>query len=89
MSTQIQLLGGEKNAKDTHITHIGHTHPCPPQAHTLAQAHSEGAAPPHLWELTAEPQAYQKIRGPWEWSRHIASPLPAPRIKGPYVSDFT
>lgn len=74
----------------THISPTSATHTLVPHRLThLLRPTVRGAAPPHLWELTAEPQAYQKIRGPREWSRHIASPLPAPRVKGPYVSDFT
>lgn len=78
------FLEEKKNTKHTHVTHIHHTHRCPAQAHTLAQT--------PLWERTAVPRACQKIQGPRERSTCTPSPLSpllAPRIKGPYISDFT
>lgn len=48
-----------ENTKDVHITHVCHTHPCPPLARW---SRAEWAASFSCWELMAEPWACQKIR---------------------------
>lgn len=91
-----------ENTKDVHITHVFHTHPCPPLARW---SRGEWAASFSSWEMMAEPWACQKIRGP-KGMEHVHPPTEpqtesregqrqgketpdGPKRKGLYIPGFT
>lgn len=87
----------------THTSPTSATHPCPPQAHTLAQAHSEGRLPSSLVADRCAPDLPEnkgaqgmEICTPSSLSptenlgkAKVKRPLMAPRIKAPCTSDLT
>lgn len=81
MSTQIQLLGGEKVHKNTHHPYLPRTHP---GAHrlTLPGAQDEGGSlPPTSWSYL--PWACQKVGGQLEWNTRTEPQRPRPGKETP------